>query len=72
MSKIEIKNKFTGEVIHSGEYEDIRACLIGALKSGADLRWANLSWTNLAGVNLTGADLRWADLRWANISELVK
>ena len=43
--KIEIKNRFNGEIILCGEYESIKECL--EKNSGADLH----------GANLYGADL---------------
>jgi hypothetical protein len=69
---VEIKNK-SGEVIHCGEYEDVRACLLGAIKAGANLRSANLRSAdlrsaNLSSANLSSADLRSADLSSANLS----
>lgn len=80
---MEIKNRYTGEVIFSGDYETTRQCVEAALSSEADLleadlreadlRWANfreadLRWANLSGANLSGADLRGADLSGANLS----
>ena len=45
-------------MLHSSESAaDLRAAVLEALDSGADLRWANL-----IEANLSGADLRWADL----------
>lgn len=53
---MEIKNRYTGEVIFSGDYETTRQCVEAALSSEADLRWANLRWANLSGA--TGA-IQW-------------
>lgn len=39
---MEIKNRYTGEVIFSGDYETTRQCVEAALSSEADLRWADL------------------------------
>ena len=39
---MEIKHRFTGKVIHSGEFETIKDCLLDAIKKGANLRGANL------------------------------
>ncbi len=61
---IEIKNRFTGEVIFSVD----RANLQWANLSGADLQGANLWGANLREANLRGADLREADLRGANLA----
>jgi hypothetical protein len=71
--KIEIKNRFDGTAIHFGEYEDVRTCLLSALKAranlyGANLYGADLSGADLSGANLSGADLSGADLYGANLS----
>jgi hypothetical protein len=71
--KIEIKKRFSGIVILSGEYESVRDCLVknsgadlsGAEHSGANLSGADLSGAYLSGANLSGADLSGADLRGA-------
>ena len=67
--QIDIKNRWTGEVIHCGEHEDIRACLLGALKAGANLSEANLYGADLGGANLYRANLSEANLYRANLSE---
>jgi hypothetical protein len=56
---IQIKNRFTGEVIKTIDADTL---------IGADLRRANLRRANLSGANLSGADLIGADLRRANLS----
>jgi uncharacterized protein YjbI with pentapeptide repeats len=78
--KIEIKNRFSGQIIIAGEYESIKdalkknrnanlrgADLRGANLRGADLRGADLCEADLCGANLRGADLRGANLREANL-----
>jgi len=68
--KIEIKNRFTGNVILCGEYESIKDCLkknIGANLREADLYEADLREADLRGADLRGADLREADLREADL-----
>ena len=68
--KIEIKNRYTGEVILCGKYESIKDCLEknrGANLRYADLRGANLRYADLRGANLRGADLRGANLRGADL-----
>jgi hypothetical protein len=71
--KIEIKNRFTNEIIICGEYESIKDCLeknkdknlrFADLRS-ADLSSANLRSADLSSANLRSADLRSADLRYA-------
>ena len=71
---IEIKNRFTGDIIVAGEYDSVRravtkhkADLCGANLCGADLSDANLYDANLRGANLYDADLSGADLCGANL-----
>jgi hypothetical protein len=64
----DIKNRFTGEIICSGD-TDIKS-LTEANKiylRGADLRGANLRGANLHGADLYGADLYGADLYGADL-----
>jgi hypothetical protein len=72
--KIEIKNRFTGEIIFSHEAEEnsVSATVKAALEVntnliGANLRSANLIDANLGGANLIDAYLRDAYLRDANL-----
>ena len=72
--KIEIKNRWTGDVLFEYEKEnntlkdtvekaiENRANLYGANLKGADLYGANLKGADLKGANLKGADLGGADL----------
>jgi len=53
--QVEIKNRFTGKVIISGEYESVKYCL--QENRGASLRGADLSSADLSGAYLSGADL---------------
>ena len=55
---IEIKNRFTDEVICSGE--SVRAAVLANIRNlrGADLRNADLRNADLRGAYLRGADLR--------------
>jgi hypothetical protein len=53
---IQIKNRFTGEVLKEVNSNTLR---------GADLRWTNLREADLRGADLREADLRGADLREA-------
>ena len=59
---VQVKNRFTGEVICSGE------TIAKAVESYADLRYANLGYANLRYANLSSANLSYADLRSAKIS----
>ena len=58
--KVEIKNRFTGSIIISGDYESLKNCL--EHNRGANLRGANLGDAYLGGANLRGAYLGDADL----------
>ena len=70
--KIEIKNRFSGEVIFSVEAESWKVAVELAVKSkvslqSADLQYADLQSANLQYANLQYADLQSADLRYANL-----
>ena len=67
--KIEIKHRFTGEIIVAGKYDSLKdaAEKSGADLSGADLRRADLSDANLRRADLRDANLRDADLRRADL-----
>ena len=79
--KIEIKNRYSGEVLFSYECDNntLRKTIIQAIQSNADLRNAdlrnadlsdaNLSDANLSDANLSDANLRNADLSDANLSD---
>ena len=62
--KIEIKNRFTGEVICGGDFADSRDCIV---KNKADLRNANLRDADLRGANLRDVNLWNADLQGAGL-----
>ncbi len=72
---VEIKNRFTGNIIISGKYASIKKCLEensganlwGANLTGANLREADLREADLGGANLTGADLGGANLTGADL-----
>ena len=55
--KIEIKNRFTGDIIFEFEKDNntIKDTIIESIKNNANLRGANLSCANLSGANLSGA-----------------
>jgi len=70
---MEIKNRFTGEVIFSHDCDSWKICVEAAVKSRADLSRANLYGANLSsaylsGANLSSANLHGADLSGANLS----
>ena len=58
--KVEIKSRYTGQILISGDYESIKDCL--EKNRGADLRDANFRGAYLRGAYLRGAYLRGADL----------
>ncbi len=69
-----LKNRFTCEVIHSGDFESMKELVLDAINKGAklhdaDLRFANLQGANLQGAYLRGADLQGADLRFAKLHD---
>ena len=71
---IEIKNRYTCEVLHTVHANTLRgaylteANLTEADLRGADLHGADLTEANLTGAHLTEANLRWADLTEANLT----
>ena len=68
--KIQIKNRFTGNVLfeHESENNTIKETLENAVKNGADLYGANLYGADLYDADLRSADLRSANLYGANLS----
>ena len=67
--KIQIKNRWTGNIIFESEKETYKEAVIEANLRGADLREADLSGANLSGANLREADLSGANLSGANLRE---
>ena len=67
--KIEIKSRFSLEVLFSHECEDnsVAITLVAAINAKANLHGANLYGADLRSANLHGADLYGADLRSANL-----
>ena len=67
--KIEIKSRFSLEVLFSHECEDnsVAVTLAAAINAKANLYGADLRAANLYGADLYGADLRGADLRGADL-----
>ena len=67
--KIEIKSRFSLEVLFSHECEDnsVAITLAAAINAKTNLYGANLRGANLYGANLYAADLRSADLRSADL-----
>ncbi|MDZ4246172.1 MAG: pentapeptide repeat-containing protein [Dehalococcoidia bacterium] len=67
--KIEIKSRYSGNIIISGEWETLRGCAEAnrANLDGANFVRANLDGANLYGANLVGANLDGASLDRANL-----
>ena len=53
----EIKRWDNGLVIHSGEFETTKGCLLDAIKENKDLRYSDLRGSNLRGSNLSDSNL---------------
>ena len=65
--KIEIRYRFTRNIIISGKYDTLRECL--EKNRGADLEGADLEGADLRGADLEGAYLRGAYLRGADLED---
>jgi uncharacterized protein YjbI with pentapeptide repeats len=65
--KIEIRHRYTDNVIYACDMDDLRSVVVKAVADGANLRGADLRGADLYGANLRGADLRGADLRGADL-----
>jgi len=67
--KIEIKHRYSGDVIYSHDCDDnnIKTTVIAAVSNRANLFRANLPGANLSRVNLDGADLYGANLSGADL-----
>jgi len=66
--KIQIKNRFTGNIIFESGKETIKEAVIEAKNSEVDLSGANLRGANLYEVDLSGANLRGANLYEVDLS----
>ena len=53
--EVEIKNRWTGAVLRSGEHADVKEAVEAAVKAGADLACVNLTCVNLSGADLADA-----------------
>ena len=68
---IKIRSRYDDRnILFEGDYPSVKAGLVVAVKSTANLHSANLSDANLHGANLRGANLRGADLGGANLRGL--
>jgi uncharacterized protein YjbI with pentapeptide repeats len=64
---IEIKHRYTENVLYACKAETLREAVIEAVAIHADLYGADLRGANLYGADLYGADLRGANLYGANL-----
>ena len=67
--KVEIKSRWSGEVLYSGEHASLKEAVEAAVKAGADLCGADLCGADLCGANLRGADLCGARLTGAKVGK---
>ena len=65
---LEIKNRFTGNVIFTSTKTTWKEAVEEAVENCADLSEANLHYADLCDANLYGADLREANLSEAELS----
>ena len=65
---IKIKHRFSGKVLFKYDGDSLKAAIVFAVSSGADLSGADLSMANLSGANLSGANLSMANLSGADLS----
>ena len=65
--EVEIKSRWSGNVLFSLETESLKLCVEAAVKSVADLRNADLRNADLSNAELSNADLRNAELRNADL-----
>ena len=65
---IQIKNRFTGDIIYKSEKSTLKEAVVEAKKEGADLSDADLRDADLSGANLSGADLSGANLSGAELA----
>ena len=69
--EIEIKNRFTGDVIVCGKYESVKECLEKNRNSDlsySDLRNSDLSNSDLSYSNLSNSNLSYSNLSYSNLS----
>ena len=69
MEVIEIKSRWSGEVLYSGEHAGLKEAVEAAVNARAYLAGAYLAQANLAGANLAGANLARANLSDAYLSD---
>ena len=70
---IQIKNRYTNEVIYTSEKLTLKETVEEAIKNGinlsyVDLRYADFRYADLRNADLRNADLSYADLSYADLS----
>ena len=65
---IQIKNRFTGDIIYKSEKSTLKEAVVEAKREGANLSGASLSDADLRDADLFNANLSGADLSGANLS----
>ena len=68
MEVIEIKNRWTGAVLYSGEHADVKGAIEAAVKADANLARTYLADADLTDADLSGATLADADLTDADLT----
>jgi len=66
--KIEIKNRWTGVVIFSGDYGSLKEAVEAAVGMGVSLNHASLNYASLDGASLNHASLNCASLKGASLN----
>ena len=66
--KIKIENRFSGQILFSGEFGSLKLCVEAAVKAHTNLADADLAHANLARANLADANLAGANLAGANLA----
>ncbi len=65
---IEIKRWDNGEVIHSGDFADLKECLVDGVSKGISFYRAELNGAELNYAELNGAELNYAELNGARLN----
>jgi len=65
---MEIKNRFTCEIIYKDDSKTLKKTVENAILAKVDQRYSNLIGSDLRYSNLIGSNLRWSDLRGSNLS----
>ena len=66
-AKIEIKNRWTGDVIYTSSKTTMKEAVEEAVASNADLSYTDLSYTDLSNANISKVDLSRANLFKADL-----